>query len=53
MSGFLQDRVQVKPGTGLASFFGSTAKEIVKSELVILLTPVLVRPGGGVAAGGR
>jgi type II secretory pathway component GspD/PulD (secretin) len=53
ISGFLQDRLQGKPGTGLAGFFGAQARETVKSELVILLTPVVVTAGNGSAAGGR
>ena len=46
ISGFLQDRLQAKPGSGLAGFFGAQARETVKSELVILLTPTVVNAGG-------
>lgn len=49
ISGFLRDRTRSKPGTGLASYFGAQSHETVKSELVILLTPVVVIPGGSTA----
>lgn len=45
IAGFLRDRTRSKPGTGLASYFGAQSHETVKSELVILLTPVVVIPG--------
>lgn len=45
LSGFLEDRVRPVQGSGLAGFFGAPAHETVKSELVILLTPVVVSPG--------
>jgi type II secretory pathway component GspD/PulD (secretin) len=53
LSGFLQDRVNAKAGTGVAGFFGAQGHETVKSELVILLTPVVVSAGGGSAVTGR
>lgn len=53
ISGFLQDRLKAKPGSGLAGFFGAQGRETVKSELVILLTPVVVNAGGGSVAGAR
>lgn len=53
IAGFLRDRSRTRPGTGLASYFGAESHETVKSELVILLTPVVVTPGGGSAATGR
>ena len=53
MSGFLQDRLKTtKPASGLAGFFGAQARETVKSELVILLTPTVVnrrRPASAIA----
>jgi type II secretory pathway component HofQ len=52
-SGFLQDRSRTRPGTGLASYFGAQSHDIVKSELVILLTPHVVTPGAGSAANAR
>jgi general secretion pathway protein D len=53
LSGFLQDRVKAKPSTGVAGFFGAQANQTVKSELVILLTPVVVSAGAGSTATGR
>jgi MSHA biogenesis protein MshL len=46
IAGFLRDRSVSKPGTGLASYFGAQTHAVVKSELVVLLTPVVVTPGG-------
>ena len=46
ISGFLQERLKAKPVSGLAGFFGAQARETVKSDLVILLTPTVVNPGG-------
>jgi type II secretory pathway component GspD/PulD (secretin) len=46
IAGFLRDRSVSKPGTGLASYFGARTHAVVKSELVVLLTPVVVTPGG-------
>jgi MSHA biogenesis protein MshL len=46
VSGFLQDRLQARPGSGLAGFFGAQARETVKTDLVILLTPTVVNAGG-------
>jgi MSHA biogenesis protein MshL len=46
ISGFLQDRLRARPGGGLAGFFGAQAREMVKSDLVILLTPRVVNAGG-------
>jgi type II secretory pathway component GspD/PulD (secretin) len=51
ISGFLRDRVKARQNTGLASFFGAQASETVKSELVILLTPTVVGPGGAAETG--
>ena len=45
ISGFLQDRLKAKPGSGLAGFFGAQGRETVISELVILLTPTVVNAG--------
>jgi MSHA biogenesis protein MshL len=45
IAGMLQDRVRTKPGTGFAGLFGAQTREQVKSELIILLTPVVVSPG--------
>jgi type II secretory pathway component HofQ len=53
LSGFLQDRVKPKQSTGVAGFFGAQGHETVKSELVILLTPVVVSAGAGGTATGR
>jgi MSHA biogenesis protein MshL len=53
ISGFLQDRLKAKPGSGLAGFFGAQGRETVISELVILLTPTVVNAGGGSALAGR
>jgi type II secretory pathway component GspD/PulD (secretin) len=49
LSGFLQERMQPKATGGLASFFGAQGRERSTSELVILLTPTVVGPGGGEA----
>jgi MSHA biogenesis protein MshL len=46
IAGFLRDRSVSKPGTGLTSYFGAQTHAVVKSELVVLLTPVVVTPGG-------
>jgi MSHA biogenesis protein MshL len=53
ISGLLQDRVKTTTGTGLAGFFGAQAHESVKSELVILLTPVVVTPSSASVVTGR
>jgi type IVB pilus formation R64 PilN family outer membrane protein len=53
LSGFLQDRLKAKQSTGVAGFFGAQSHETVKSELVILLTPVVVSAGAGSTAMGR
>lgn len=53
IAGFLQDRARTRPGTGLAGYFGARSRETVKSEIVILLTPVVVTPGGGSVARAR
>jgi general secretion pathway protein D len=49
-SGFLRDRTRTKPATGVGSYFGAQAHERVRSELVVLLTPTIVTPGGTTAA---
>jgi type II secretory pathway component HofQ len=46
IAGFLRDGSASKPGTGLASYFGAQTHAVVKSELVVLLTPVVVTAGG-------
>lgn len=53
LSGFLRDRTRSRPGTGLAAYFGASAHETVKSELVILLTPAVIAPASQIAAQGR
>jgi MSHA biogenesis protein MshL len=45
IAGLLQDRVRTKPGTGVAGLFGAQTRQQVKSELIILLTPIVVSPG--------
>jgi type II secretory pathway component GspD/PulD (secretin) len=45
IAGLLQDRVRTTPGTGLSGLFGAQSREPVRSELIILLTPVVVGPG--------
>jgi MSHA biogenesis protein MshL len=45
IAGLLQDRVRTTPGTGFAGLFGAQRREPVKSELIILLTPIVVSPG--------
>jgi MSHA biogenesis protein MshL len=45
IAGMLRDRVRTKPGTGFAGLFGAQTREQVKSELIILLTPIVVAPG--------
>jgi type II secretory pathway component HofQ len=50
LSGFMRDRSIAKPRTGLASYFGSQSRQTARSELVILLTPVVVTPGSGIVA---
>ncbi|MEO8077531.1 MAG: hypothetical protein ABI818_14470 [Acidobacteriota bacterium] len=53
ISGFLQDRVKTKAGTGFTGFFGSQSRETVKAELVILLTPSVVSPNSASAVTDR
>ncbi len=53
LSGFLEDREAEKPAPGLAAMFGGASRTIVKSELVILLTPTVVSPGIHIAAAAR
>jgi MSHA biogenesis protein MshL len=53
ISGLLQDRERTRTGAGLAGFFGAQARETVKAELVILLTPTVVTPGRRMPAGSR
>lgn len=50
LAGFLRDKTRKRPGTGLASYFGAESRETVTSELVILLTPVMVPSAAGAAA---
>jgi MSHA biogenesis protein MshL len=45
IAGLIQHRVRATSVTGLAGAPGATAREPVTSELVILLTPVVVSPG--------
>lgn len=51
ISGLVQDRVRVKQATGARGLFGGQARETVKAELIILLTPTVVFPRGATAAG--
>jgi type II secretory pathway component HofQ len=53
LSGFLESRQSTKPATGLSAMFGAQPRTIVKSELVILLTPQIVGPGIPPAARAR
>jgi type II secretory pathway component GspD/PulD (secretin) len=53
ISGFLQDREKTTQGSGLAGFFGAQTRETLKSELVIMLTPVVVGPIGTSVAAAR
>jgi type II secretory pathway component HofQ len=53
LSGFLDSRPAVKPATGFAAMFGVQPRTMVKSELVILLTPTIVSPGTRAADGIR
>jgi type II secretory pathway component GspD/PulD (secretin) len=46
ISGLVQDRTRVRHASGFSGFFGAQTRETVKSELVILLTPTVVVPGG-------
>jgi len=51
LSGFLTEHEKTKPATGLSAMFGAAqSRTIVKSELVILLTPSIVTPGAPAAA---
>jgi MSHA biogenesis protein MshL len=53
VSGLLQDRARAKQSAGIAGFFGAQARENVKAELIILLTPTVVSPGVVSTAGAR
>jgi type II secretory pathway component GspD/PulD (secretin) len=54
LSGFLTEHEKTKPATGFTAMFGAAqSRTIVKSELVILLTPSIVTPGVPVAASAR
>ena len=53
ISGFLHDREKTTQGSGLAGFFGAQTRETLKSELVIMLTPVVVGPIGTSVAAAR
>jgi MSHA biogenesis protein MshL len=50
IAGFLRDRSVVRPGTGIASYFGAESRKVVKSEFVVLLTPVITAGSASVAA---
>lgn len=53
IAGLLRERETVRPGTGLAGLFGSQTRQMLKTELVILLTPTVVSPGGASVASVR
>jgi type II secretory pathway component GspD/PulD (secretin) len=53
IAGLLRERVQTRESTGLAGLFGAQDRTVAHAELVVLLTPTVVTPGGGSAAGGR
>lgn len=53
IAGLLRERVQTKESTGLAGLFGAQDRSVAHAELVVLLTPTVVTPGGASAAGGR
>lgn len=53
IAGLLRDRVQATPSTGLAGFFGAQQTTTAHAELVVLLTPTVVTPGGDSATGDR
>jgi MSHA biogenesis protein MshL len=53
VAGFLQDRTKAPANTGMRGIFRSAARETVKSELVILLTPTVVTPGASRSTGSR
>jgi type II secretory pathway component GspD/PulD (secretin) len=51
ISGLIQDRTRLKLAAGVSGLFGGQSREVVKSELVILLTPAVVVPGAITTAG--
>jgi general secretion pathway protein D len=51
IAGFVQDRTRARQAPGFSGLFGAQTRETVKSELVILLTPTVVVPGGASRAG--
>lgn len=53
IAGWLAERERVGRGSGVAALFGGESRQPVKSELVILLTPRIVVPGGAGNAGLR
>ncbi|MCA1562424.1 MAG: hypothetical protein LC753_01720 [Acidobacteria bacterium] len=42
ISSLLQERARSKPAGGFSGFFGAVSSEIVRTELIILLTPTVV-----------
>jgi MSHA biogenesis protein MshL len=53
LSGFLENRQATRPATGFGAMFGAPARTVVKSELVILLTPTIVSPGAALTGSAR
>jgi MSHA biogenesis protein MshL len=45
ISGLLQERADARPSAGLSGFFGAQERRTVRVELVVLLTPTVVRAG--------
>ena len=46
LAGFVSSSERVRPPTGIARFFGTESHTMVTSELVILLTPTILRSAG-------
>jgi type II secretory pathway component GspD/PulD (secretin) len=53
IAGLLRERVQVKPAQGFGGLFGAQDRRTGYVELVVLLTPTVVTPGGASLAGER
>ena len=45
ISGFLRDVAETVPATGVSGMFGGKDRRVMRTELVILLTPTVVAPG--------
>jgi type II secretory pathway component GspD/PulD (secretin) len=53
VSGLLRDRQETKTATGFTGMFGAQERRIVRSELIVMLTPTVVTPGVPASEGAR